>query len=118
MKTKYWVILLCVLFLVFAGLSLWLFLPKGAESYAEIRSEGQLVKTVDLRIDQSFTVESSRGTNIVTVKDGKIAVTEASCPDHYCVKRGLCDSGPDIICLPNQLVIHFVGEQPLDATAG
>ena len=49
---------------------------------------------------------------------GKIAVTEATCPDHYCMKRGFCASGMDIVCLPNKLVIHFIGEQTVDAAAG
>lgn len=118
MKTKYWIILFAVLFAVCICLSLWLFRVGDSCTYAEIRSEGKLIGTVDLRFDQSFTVESTRGTNTITVADGKIAVTDASCPDHFCMKRGALNSGSDIICLPNQLVIHFVGEESLDATAG
>ena len=45
----------------------------------------------------------------IAVKDGKIAVTEASCPDHYCMQRGYCHSGAQIVCLPNRLVISFLG---------
>ena len=54
----------------------------------------------------------------VIVENGKIAVTEASCPDHYCMNRGFCASGTDIVCLPNKLVIHFLGTQTVDAAAG
>ncbi|MBQ5653356.1 MAG: hypothetical protein IIV28_00995, partial [Alistipes sp.] len=30
---------------------------------------------------------------MITVQDGKIGVSEATCPDHYCMKRGYCNSG-------------------------
>ena len=54
----------------------------------------------------------------LAVKDGKIAVTQATCPDHYCMKRGFCHSGADIVCLPNRLVIHFTAAQEIDAVIG
>lgn len=117
MKTKTWVALLALLLLVCGGLSLILLRPQEA-AYAEISSQGQVVKTVDLRIDQSFTVSTATGSNTVTVRDGKIAVTEASCPDHYCMDRGYCSGGAQIVCLPNRLVIRFLGEQAVDAVAG
>ena len=83
--------------------------------FARITSRGEVVKTVDLSIDQEFTVD---GKNTVTVKDGKIDVTWADCPDHYCMKRGFCTGGTNIVCLPNRLVISFVGEQEVDAAVG
>jgi hypothetical protein len=58
------------------------------------------------------------GHNVVTVKGGKVAVTEATCPDHYCMKRGYCDGGADIVCLPNRLVLKFIGEQEVDFVVG
>ena len=79
----------------------------------------QVIKTVDLRIDQEFTVENgNHGYNAITVRDGKIGVSEATCPDHYCMKRGYCNSGTEIVCLPNRLVIRFLGEQEIDAIVG
>ena len=114
MKTKYWLIALGLLAAVCLVLSLSLLNPRTA-SYAQIRSDGKLIKTVDLSIDQEFTVN---GHNTVTVKDGKIAVTWADCPDHYCMKRGFCDGGTQIVCLPNRLVIKFVGTQEVDGAVG
>ena len=49
---------------------------------------------------------------------GAIYATEATCPDHCCMKRGFCASGTDIVCLPNRLVIHFLGAQTVDAAVG
>ncbi len=118
MKTKHWILILCTLFVLFSVLSIRFLLPKERCGYAEIWSEGTLLKTVKLQVDQTFLVESSHGTNTVAVQNGKISVIQASCPDHYCMKRGECDRGADIICLPNQLVIKFTDPPELDATVG
>ena len=119
MKTRSWILLIGLVLVLCLGLSLFILMPKGASTHAEIISDGTWIKTVDLRIDQEFTVDSSNGgTNLITIRDGKIAVTDATCPDHYCMKRGFCDNGTDIVCLPNRLVIRFVGPQEIDAMIG
>ena len=114
MKTKTWIILFAAVAAVCIFLSLPLLRQEEAR-FAEITSRGELVKTVDLQIDQEFTVD---GHNTVTVKEGKIAVTWADCPDGYCMDRGFCASGGNIVCLPNRLVISFVGPQEIDAVVG
>lgn len=119
MKTKYWVILLAVILIVCTGLSIPLLLPGEEARYAEIISDGQLMHTVDLHIDRDIHIHTDRGgSNTITVQDGKIGVTEANCPDHYCMDRGMCSSGTQIVCLPNKLIIRFVGQQTVDAMVG
>ena len=118
MKTKTWILLLAGMLLVCAGFSLWLLMPAGTATRAEIWSEGVLVDTVDLRIDQTLTVQSGNGINVITVRDGKIGVTQADCPDGYCVDRGMCGGGAQIVCLPNRLVIQFVDEPTVDGVVG
>ena len=118
MKTRTWIILLCALLLgsVLACIPLLSSNPAGR---AKITSDGEIISIVDLAVDQQFTVESSSGgSNTVTVKDGAIAVTEADCPDHYCMHRGFCDGGTQIVCLPNRLVISFLDEAEVDFVAG
>ena len=114
MKTKYWLMIFGAVAAVCIFLSLPLLRQEQAR-FAQITSRGEVIKTVDLLIDQEFTVD---GKNTITVKDGKIAVTWADCPDHYCMNRGFCEGGTDIVCLPNRLVISFLGEQPIDAAIG
>ena len=118
MKSKYWIAALAAGLVVFVLFSVRLLWPRGQAAQAEIWSDGALVDTVRLEEDRVLTVESRYGTNVVTVKDGRIAVTEADCPDHYCMQRGYCSSGVQIVCLPNRLVIKFVGQQPVDGAAG
>ena len=117
MKNKYWLLALGTLVAVCVGLS---FLLIGGEAAirAEICLDGELYQSVDLRVDQEFTVPCPGGYNTVTVRNGKIAVTDADCPDQYCMKRGFCDSGAQIVCLPHKLVITFLGESEVDGALG
>ena len=118
MKTRTWILLIAALLVVCGGLSIVTMMPKEAASYAEISSQGAIVRVVDLMIDQEFEIGSGDHRNTVTIRDGKIAVTEATCPDHYCMHRGFCGGGTEIVCLPNKLIIRFLGEQEIDAIVG
>jgi len=117
MKTKFWIILFVGILAVSGVLGLWLLRPAQAD-FAKVYSDGKLLLTLDLGIDRVETLQTEFGTNTVTVRGGKIAVTEASCPDGYCMQRGWCDGGLQIVCLPNRLVIQFTGESEVDAMAG
>ena len=120
MKTRTWILLFALVLLICGGLSVFLLLPSGGEAaaHAQITSHGEIVATVDLSKDQEFTINAGDDYNVITVENGKIAVTEASCPDHYCMKRGYCNNGTEIVCLPNRLVIKFLGAQEIDAAVG
>ena len=117
MKNIHWILIFAA---IFAFCLVLVLLPSGAEpsSLAQIRS-GSTVTVVDLQKSQELTFRSDDGGyNIVTVRDGKIAVTEANCPDQYCVRQGFCDSGEQIVCLPHKLVISFLGNSEVDGAAG
>ena len=119
MKTKYWIALLAVILVACMGLSIPLLIPGEDAPFVEIISNGQVMQIVALNIDQEIPVTTADGgRNTVIVKDGKIGVTEANCPDHYCMDRGMCSSGAQIVCLPNRLVIRFQGAQDIDAIVG
>ena len=117
MKNKYWIMVFGAVFALCFVLALLPSLSVPAE-LARIKS-GDRIITVDLQENQEFTLEAEDGGyNTVTVKNGKIAVTEADCPDQYCVKQGFCNSGEQIVCLPHKLVISFLGESEIDSAVG
>ena len=119
MKTKYWIAILAVVLILCAGTSFFLLMPRGNATHAKITGENGFERIVDLRLDQEFTVtRADGGFNTVTVKNGAIAVTEASCPDQYCARRGWCSGGAQIVCLPNGLIITFLENVGVDAAAG
>ncbi len=117
LKTKHWIFLLGGVVAVCLALSA-VFLGGSDADFVQVYSDGKLLYTLALGIDQQKTVQSKYGTNVITVKEGKIAVTHADCPDGYCIKRGFCSGGMQIVCLPNRLVIRFGGQQEVDAAAG
>ena len=119
MSNRTWIILIAAILALCVGFGLFFFSPAENAHRAQIKSGGKVLRVVDLKTDQEFTVDTpGGGHNIVTVKDGKIAVTEANCPDHYCMDRGMCSGGVQIVCLPNRLVIRFQGVQSVDSIAG
>lgn len=117
MKSRTWAAILAFALLVSVGLGVYLLRPQEAAA-AQVWLDGKLICTLPLSIDTAVTVRCESGTNVITVRDGKIAVTEADCPDGYCVKRGYCSGGGEIVCLPHRLVIRFVGAQTVDGISG
>ena len=118
MKTRYWVAILAAVMVICAGASLWLFRSGDTAVAVKIISEGKVLHTLPLSEDTRLEIVSSKGKNVVTVRGGKVAVTEADCPDHYCMDRGFCDRGAQIVCLPNRLVLQFSHESAIDGIAG
>ena len=78
---------------------------------AQVIQHGQVLYTLSLDKDQSLTIAAPNGgSNTVTVEQGRVCVSHATCPDQVCVKQGWVDSAATpIVCLPNGLVIHVQG---------
>ena len=58
-------------------------------------------------------------TNTVVVRDGRVCVTDANCPDKICEHQGWIEyGGESIVCLPHRLVVTVRGAQSsVDAAA-
>ena len=96
-----------------------LVLTAAPTTTVRIISDGTTIRTVDLltAADETFTVTCQGHTNTVEIRDRKIRVLDADCPDRTCVNMGwLSSSSLPIVCLPHHLVIEFVGDtDSLDA---
>lgn len=96
--------------LLLAAVVFLAFLPRetGDTPMAEIYLDGTLVRRVSLDTSAEFSVTGDY-MNTVTVRDGKIAVTESDCPGGDCVHSGwIGTSGRSIVCLPNRMEIRIV----------
>ena len=92
-------------------LGCFLFGNKAPSSQAEIYLHGELIKTVDLTVDQTFVVEN-RYRNTVTVTDGAVAITDSDCPGKDCVYSGsIRTAGRVLVCLPNGVEIRAVSTE-------
>lgn len=104
--------------LLLAAVLFCLFLPESGGARAEIYQDGKLIRTLSLGVDQEFTV-AGKYTNTVTVRDGRIAVTESDCPGEDCVGCGWqSSSGRSIVCLPNALEIRVISGGEVDLVVG
>ena len=96
-------------------------LRQGPANRANIYLDGELIKTVDLSAvaePYTFMVESEAGTNIISVENGKIRVSDADCPDGSCIRQGWISGGATpIVCLPHKLVIELENKAPPDVDA-
>ena len=85
---------------------------------AVVSQDGSVIMRIPLSESSEQIVESQNGGyNKIVVSDGKVSVTEASCPDGICVShRAINRTGESIICLPNRLSVYVLkGEDGIDA---
>lgn len=87
------------------------YLPGSSEkpAYVEIYHNGNLVKTMDLSREESYTVEGDY-VNVITVSGGSVAITHSDCPGMDCVYSGsIRFTGRSLVCLPNGVEVRIVG---------
>ena len=118
MKTRTWILIVTALAVVCVGLSFLFFRTGDASRYAEVYSDGELVLTLDLQVDGAYRIGTADGWNVLTVENGRVSVSDASCPSQDCVRHLPSDSGAPIVCLPNRMVIKFADEAGYDALIG
>lgn len=123
-STKFWIAVICVILLLSVAAAAAVFLFYGAGTTASVYHGGELIDRIQLdtvTTPYSFTVESDDGHyNVIQVEQGRICVSDASCPDHVCVKTGwISEGGIPIVCLPNELVIQIESKasNEIDAAA-
>jgi len=88
---------------------------------AEVYQNGKFLQTLSLDEPVGYTLFASNGgSNTITVRDGRICVSQATCPDQVCVKQGWVNTdATPIVCLPNGLVIQVKGgDRDIDGQTG
>lgn len=94
------------------------FAVKKDGSYAVIKVDGNVIKTLDLNSGET-TIEVNGyqgGVNKVVINDRKVSMTEADCPDELCVKTGkISRVGETIVCLPHRVVVEIKGSPDDDS---
>lgn len=110
--------ILIIVLIVFAAI-LGLFIVKGERvlnGEACIYSDGKCIKTIKLSPGDDYTFEVKNekgGVNTIIVKDGRIGVLSADCPDKICVNTPhISDGLQPIVCVPNHLVIQIEARRP------
>lgn len=100
------------------GLTQWMgSLDATSESTATVRIDvdGETLYNLQLSENAEQAVTSDYGTNVVQIKDGKVRVREADCPNQDCVDQGWIDNtSAQIVCLPHKLTVQIVDKDNAD----
>ena len=111
MKKNDWILAAAIFFVAVLTFGLQLLKTTDAYSEVEIQVNGGVYGRYRLEQDQEIDVNHK---NKVLIKDGKVRMEDADCPDQICVNhRAISRDGESIICLPNQTVVTICGgEEP------
>ena len=104
--------------LLIAGLVLLLVMRPSSEngSTAVVQVDGVIVSRFPLSEDGVHVLND--GLNTIEIKDGKVRMMEAKCPNLQCVHQGwISRSYQSIVCLPNKVIVTIEGDdKPVDFT--
>ena len=108
MKNK--IIIAIIILILLTGVigSVWV-LNAPPKSFVRVLSDGKTVYSGDLSLaeDTTFDVVYQGHVNTVEIKDHRIRVLSADCPDQTCVKMGWLSSAKmPIVWLPHQLTVE------------
>lgn len=112
MKKKDWIVIV-VLALFICGGYFFYQMTQGNQSnqsdqhLAEIYYQNKVIQTVDLSVDDVYTIKGSYGSFSLEVKDGKYHAVHVKCPNHDCEKVGWIKIGSNkqIVCVPNEIYV-------------
>ena len=91
------------------------------DSFQKEEQQGMLKITVDGKQYGTYSLSKDRtieinDTNICEIKDGKVTMIEADCPDKLCVhQKAISTKGGTIVCLPNKVVLEIDSSEKPDS---
>lgn len=115
-------IIIAVVLAIVGVLGIYLYgINNDSGKYVKVESNGNIIETLSIEEDFEKQYDIDGGTNTLVIKDGKVTVTQANCPDGICVNHmPIRRAGESIICLPHKFVVTVVNENggdEIDAVA-
>ena len=87
-------------------------LPGTEGSLVLVEVAGTTVEKLDIHEDRIVTFRGEKGEMKVEVRDGRVRVSEADCPNRICVRTGWRSrEGEVIVCVPNRTVVRILGKE-------
>ena len=79
---------------------------------------GKTVEKLDLHENRDVTIRGEFGVMHIEVRQGKVRVSDADCPNRICVRTGWRSrEGEVIVCVPNKTVVRIVGQTKTEVGA-
>ena len=110
--------LLILMIIVLAAVILLLTRSSGKEgAYVVVMVQNKEIARYSMTNNGVYDINANNGnnanndyTNKIEIKDGRVRMIEASCPNHLCIRQGwIRFEGQSIICLPNKVTVIVRG---------
>ena len=97
----FWGLIAACLFLIqFYGMR-----AGGYGSRLTVIFDNEVYGEYDLNEDQTIVINEG---NTCEIRDGRVRMTGADCPDKVCVRsRAISKAGESIVCLPNHVILKI-----------
>ena len=93
-----------------SGGSLYASYPLSEDRTVIVPAPQEKVSAAHIPDDRSPAADQFTHYNVVTIRGGKVSVSEASCKNQVCVNHAeISLTGESIVCLPNRLVVRIEG---------
>ncbi len=113
------IILVAVLLVLVIIGGIYLFVFRSSGNFVRVTVDGKLYNEYLLSqniVEDIYTGNNGEHLNRLVIKDGKVFVETANCPDGICSKhRAVFRDGESIICLPHRVVITVLTDETTDA---
>ncbi|MBS6196588.1 MAG: NusG domain II-containing protein [Clostridiales bacterium] len=107
MKKKEYIAAAVILFIALA-VAAANYLFNGEAHKLQITMDGEVYGTYALDQNQEIKIGD---TNVCAIREGRVSMTEADCPDQICVHTAdISKAGGSIVCLPNRIVLEIISE--------
>ncbi len=98
------IIIISAVLILAVIIALFYFFSRDNGITVMVSKDNEVIYSVPLNEDTVIDIE----TNIITIKDGKVFVSEAKCKNQICVKhKPITEKGEVIACLPNKVIIEI-----------
>ena len=107
-----------IISVIFISLSVFLFLritKEEGSGQVIISVHGEEYGRYNIDEDNEININNS---NTLVIKDNKVYMKDATCPDKLCVKqKQISRDGESIICLPNKIIVTVESNSKSDIDA-
>ena len=81
---------------------------KEQGAYVVVMVQNNEIARFSLDTDGIYDING--GTNTIEIKDDRVRMLEALCPNHLCIRQGwIRFEGQSIVCLPNKVTVTVRG---------
>ena len=80
-------------------------------AYVVVMVQNREIARYSMAINGIYDINDDNGkNNKIEIRDGRVRMLEASCPNHLCIRQGwIRFEGQSIVCLPNKVTVTVHG---------